>query len=203
MNNLIKKDMIAYFNKMAPDWSSVHSDRTKRIASEAVRRIGIRQDDRILDVGAGAGILIPFLQYNGIPDYLGIEISMGMIDSFKAQHPHMNILYCDFEEECDLLKSFDTIIVFDTLHLMTNLNMILKNAMHHLENGGRFIAFQSRTRASMLGWQKNQQSRSKRSLLPDDSAILELCAPLGFTITEISDNRYFYMELLAGKQPKS
>ncbi len=196
-NEIIKKHMIEYFDKAARQWNSIHSPRTKEIALKGIKRIEIKPGNKILDVGAGTGLLVPTIKSCEKIAYTGIEISSEMINHFKNNYPEEEILHQDFETECSLDKKFDIIILFDTLNLITNPTVLLRNSFNHLKEQGRFIAYQSRTRKEMLAWQEKQQYKGGKALLPDNKKIRELCDLSGFTVSEISDTEYFFMELLS------
>ena len=62
-------DKIEYFNKLGPNWDEEvgnDDDRKSRI-EKTFERISINEGDRVLDVGCGNGIVIPFIAKKQAP----------------------------------------------------------------------------------------------------------------------------------------
>ena len=60
--------------------------RLKRLVALA----GLERSDRVLDVGTGTGVLIPYMKRYGVRQILGCDLSSTMIEEAKRQHPDVS-----------------------------------------------------------------------------------------------------------------
>ena len=95
---------------------------------------------KILDVGCGWGITIPYLR--NADKYVGIDITTDFFDYVKLRYPESPIKLkygglpsnLDFDE-----NSFDLIICSMSLHTIKNLKLSIKNLINKLKNSGKLV----------------------------------------------------------------
>ena len=99
------KDDVIFFDRIAPKWDSMEvlslPDKVRHILGV----IGIAEGDRVLDLGTGTGLLIPYIcgMIGPQGSVTGVDFSQGMLDRAVAKcgglTPAPRFLKSDFEEE--------------------------------------------------------------------------------------------------------
>ena len=77
-------EKIKFFDKYARNWDNHHTHREYDVIKDIFsRRVRLPIESRVLDVGAGTGIIIPFLQEQNINNLVAIDISQRMANQVK------------------------------------------------------------------------------------------------------------------------
>ena len=108
------------FNNLAETWDehSILTDERLKTVTDVLNHSSILQNDRILDVGCGTGILIPHLLYRLGPngEIVGIDFAENMIKIAKSKFTDERVSFIagDILEKAFPHNSFDKIFVFST-----------------------------------------------------------------------------------------
>lgn len=105
-----------FFNKICYEWNKTF-DSKREEQDRLVEEIGLRGDERILDVGTGIGVMIPsYLKYLKGGSIRAIDYSENMIAVALERFPPesypsvyfetMNLYDMDFEDEYDLVVCY-------------------------------------------------------------------------------------------------
>lgn len=95
---------IEFFDRIAPDWDANEVRSTPERIRHILSRLPISRGMKILDLGTGTGVLVPYLSelVGESGKVVGIDLSEGMlnqaIEKF-GQMPNVEFLRLDFEEE--------------------------------------------------------------------------------------------------------
>lgn len=130
------------FDKAAKEWDK-NATRTRlaeNIAAAMIERVPFHDEMRIMDFGAGTGLLSSGLM-SRVGEIYAVDLSTGMLDeldkkeSLKGRvHPHCrNILHDPFQED------FDGIVSAMALHHVEDTAELAKVFFDHLKPGG-FVA---------------------------------------------------------------
>jgi SAM-dependent methyltransferase len=133
--------------------------------------LDLRPDDRVLDIGAGQGVLAPHVTAAGA-SYVGVEVSRRMVLLARRRHAdHGRFLVGDARCLAALdgvdVASFDAVSFLLSLQDMEPLREVLANAAWALKLGGRLAlllphpAFQV-PRQSGWGWDESRKLRYRR-----------------------------------------
>lgn len=105
----------------------------------------LRPKEKVLDIGAGTGVLAPHVVRAG-GDYVGLEVSSSLIKLARRYHGKENqvrLVHGDarhlqrhFEQE-----SFDAAVFLLSIQDMTPLDAVLNGASWALKPGGRVVVF--------------------------------------------------------------
>lgn len=140
---------IDFFDALAPDWDKNEVRSTPERINEILSVINIKRGDRVLDLGTGTGVLLPYLAERvGAEGHVtAIDISEGMLNIAKAKYgdlPQVDLLKLDFEEEA-VPGSYDVILLYSVYpHLHRPFETIEWLLKINTNPGGRiFIAFPS------------------------------------------------------------
>ena len=107
------KDVIAFFDRLAPDWDAdmIRSDELIRVILD---NAGVCSGKEILDVACGTGVLIPDYLARNVAGVTAIDISpkMAAIAAEKFPQPEVTVLCADVET-AQLEKRFDCVVVYN------------------------------------------------------------------------------------------
>ncbi|MDE5976697.1 MAG: class I SAM-dependent methyltransferase, partial [Muribaculaceae bacterium] len=95
---------IDFFDNLAPEWDANEVRSTPERINDILLKLSIRKGMKVLDLGTGTGVLVPYLSKlvgeNG--KVVGIDLSEGMLSRAKEKYGHLenvDFLKLDFEEE--------------------------------------------------------------------------------------------------------
>lgn len=179
-----------FFNKKAENWDDNVPKKSIEVAKDFVKRYKIGKNDYILDVGCGTGILYSILEKRNPAYYLGIDIASKMLDVFKEKFPEANVKRVDFETKIELDKTFDFVIVFDTIPHLQKIDMVFKNAYKQLKIGGVFLIVHSKTRQE-LKEHHDKIEHDQDNAIPTDEVLRLMSWTYGFEDMLVKDDDYF------------
>jgi len=112
----IQTDAVAaFFDSRAPQWDAKRSlDRA--CISRLLDIACIGWDSRLLDIGCGTGVLVPFALERGVSRYLGIDVSEGMISRARMRLTDARVRFmCGDAERLSIDPVFNRVMVFNAL----------------------------------------------------------------------------------------
>ena len=180
------------FNEMAKNWNENIPIINYEIAFSIIEKFKIGTECSVLDVACGTGILYSILKDRNLSQYVGVDISKKMIDVFFNSYPNVDVRLVDFESNVLLEKSFDFIIIFNSIPHFNDLDSVFRNAYNNLKSGGTFIISHSKTREALKEYhRKIGYVPDKKEPIPSDERLLDCCKRYGFSNLNILDNDYF------------
>lgn len=135
----------SYYDKLAPLYDQTYSDPISGAENQAVADV-LRENvgRRVLDVGCGTGILLDLVD---VEDYVGFDISQGMVARAKSKHPGRNFFVGDMHDLTFPDNSFDTIVcLFGTFSYSLAPDQLFGELLRVLEPGGKMIIMPSSLR---------------------------------------------------------
>ena len=139
------------------DSNSINWDYTKIMdickISYILDRFSIKENDKILDVGTGTGMLIPFVhQHNPKGNIKGVDKSLNMIEIAKEKFKNVqNIEFQLADVESDDIKgTFDKIILFSVFPLLKHkISTTKKLIENNLSDDGKLLIAHPESRKSL------------------------------------------------------
>ncbi len=126
-------------------WVGAHgSDHHRKLAIPAVLDLlNLQRDDRLLDVGAGQGVLAPYIAQTGAA-YTGIEISPRLLALAQQRHGAQGrFLQGDARDLAHIrplsAASYDAVVFLLSIQDMNPLEAVLESAAWALRLGGRLV----------------------------------------------------------------
>ncbi|MCL2888345.1 MAG: class I SAM-dependent methyltransferase [Elusimicrobia bacterium] len=174
-----KKQLISFFDDSAGAWDSKESPGAFGLLEQIVRKINIRPDDFVLDIGCGTGVLRPFLLSYNPQEILHIDISSKMLEELNKKFPDAQTLAADFETAVLPRNYFDKAVAYNVFPHFTDFESVFYNAHAALKPGGVFIVAHSLTREE-LNRAHGKRDATKKDLLPPGEKIYELYKTAGF-----------------------
>lgn len=188
-----------FFDSIANDWDNIIEVNEFKI-SKLLSKLDIKSDERILDVGTGTGVLIPFLKKLNSSGYIkGIDISSGMLE--VAKNKYKNITDLDFElldvENHKIKDKYDKIILYSMFpHLKDKTKTIKSLVENNLIKGGKLMIAHSNSIEFLNNMHKEKdESVSEDRLIPVHMQ-KNLFTEQGLNVIEaFEDNEMYYLLL--------
>lgn len=130
-----KKDIIAFFDKLAPAWHE-KQERNEAVISFILEKGGIAENTDVLDVASGTGILFGDYLERGVNSLTGIDISPEMVKKAKEHFPWAEVI-CGDAESYSFTQKFDAIMIYNAFPHFINPCMLFENLSGALRTGGR------------------------------------------------------------------
>lgn len=159
-----------FFDSIAKEWDNIIEVNEEKI-NTLLSKVDIKDNDNILDVGTGTGVLIPFLKNlnsNGI--IKGVDVSSGMLDI--ANQKFKDLENVSFEvldvENSSIEGKYDKIILYSMFpHLKNKTNTIKVLVKNNLNKDGKLIIAHSNSREFLNNMHKEKDKRvSEDRLIP-------------------------------------
>jgi ubiquinone/menaquinone biosynthesis C-methylase UbiE len=188
-----KKD---FFNEKAEIWDEITVHNLEKV-QYITKMLGIHGDDRILDVGTGTGIMIPFYEsylVNG--SVVAVDYSEKMIEVARSKYPekeHPKISYMvsdvyDLKYDAD----FDIVVCYSCFPHLVDQPLALKILSKALKKGGRLVIAHSDSAKTINGVHMNSGGEVGNDCLPSMELLKQMIKESGLEVTfERNDENYF------------
>ncbi|MPM98729.1 Ubiquinone biosynthesis O-methyltransferase [bioreactor metagenome] len=159
-----------FFDSIAKEWDNIIEVNEEKI-NTLLSKVDIKDNDNILDVGTGTGVLIPFLKNlnsNGI--IKGIDVSSGMLDIANQKFKELeNVSFEVLDvENSSIEEKYDKIVLYSMFpHLKNKTNTIKILVENNLNKDGKLIIAHSNSREFLNNMHKEKDKRvSEDRLIP-------------------------------------
>ena len=187
-------EKVKFFDKYARDWDNYHTHREYDVIKDVFsRRVRLPIESRVLDVGAGTGIIIPFLQEQNINSLVAIDISQSMAHQFKIKHPNVPIFRVDYCYHPFRDHTFDIIIIFNAFPHFKNPALVFANSFSLLKTNGNLIISHSMTREELNAHHGvGKAGIFSQDILISDQQFQQLYQDNGFSDIQVDNSNYFF-----------
>lgn len=147
------------------------SEHHRRLAIPAViELLDLRRGERVLDLGAGQGVLAPTVLAAGAT-YVGVDLSPRLLTIGRRRHPGARFLLGDVARLREIkglsAASFEAAVFLLSIQDMEPLKGVIGSASWSLSPGGRLVIFMTHPcfrvpRQSGWGWDAGRNLRYRR-----------------------------------------
>ena len=130
-----KKEIIAFFDNLAPCWDKTNV-RDEDVISEILQKGGIRKGAKVLDVACGTGVL--FSDYESLgAEFVAVDISENMVKKAKEKFPEAEVI-CGDATTYDFGNDFDAVMIYNAFPHFDEPQRLIENLAKSLKKSGRF-----------------------------------------------------------------
>jgi ubiquinone/menaquinone biosynthesis C-methylase UbiE len=189
----------AYFNEHADTWDERFcTPRLSSFLENLVPQFGLEAGQKVLDVGTGTGVLIPYLVKEVGPSgsVTAVDFSENMVKVCKTKHSHLknvtvelkNIEVDDFPPE-----SFDAVVCFGVFPHLENKQKVLQNLSQMLKPAGTLVIAHALSSEELKMHHNDASTAVMHDMLPEMPQMKRLLEQAGFTGISIRDEPGLYL----------
>lgn len=188
-----------FFNSRASGWDSTISHDLKKVRA-IVESMGLQRGTRVLDVGTGTGITIPFLEESvgadgGIVcvDYAENMIAIARRKHPKSEFPNVTFVVSDVNELM-MDSDFDAILCYSCFPHFIDQESTLQHLANGLRKGGRLMVAHSQSRSDINKVHMESGEVVEKDYLPTMEELRAMMERAGLTVRKtIDDKTMFYI----------
>ena len=185
-----KQDVIAFFDRLAPQWDADmirHDDIIATILDNA----GVKSGVDVLDVACGTGVLFPDYLSRDVGSLTAVDISPEMVRIARSKYPEDKVTVCCGDvEELDFDKQFDCIVVYNAFPHFPEPAQLIESLAGLLKPGGILTVAHGMSRAAIDRHHEGSASRVSVGLMHEDVLAAIFRRHLQLT-TKISTDRMY------------
>ena len=131
--------MITFFDDHAANWNDHISSRDRKIATEIISSLPLKEGMKVLDLACGTGIISSLLYQKTKTDVFAIDFSSKMIEQAKKEikNPKIHFETLDFFDLTE--KNFDCVVLFNAYPHFLDRDKLKRKAVDVLKSKGLFI----------------------------------------------------------------
>lgn len=185
-----KRDVVAFFDRMAPQWDAdmIRSDEIIKIILD---NAGVAEGSDVLDVACGTGVLIPDYLARNVKHVVGIDISPEMVKIATKKFPQENVeIVCGDVETAELGRDFDRIVVYNAFPHFPEPEKLLRVLSSKLRPGGTLTVAHGMSREQIDQHHSGSAHSVSMGLMHEDE-LAEMFSKFLTVTVKISDDRMY------------
>lgn len=186
-----KKDVIAFFDALAPQWDA-EMICDEQIVAKILDGANMQAGQRVLDVACGTGIMIPHYLARGAARVIAIDISpeMAKIAGEKFAGDKRVEVLCGDVEETAFDRPFDTIVIYNAFPHFPEPEKLIARLASLLAPGGTLTVAHGMSRAKIDAHHSGAAHKVSMGLMHEDDLENIFQKHLDVTV-KISDDRMY------------
>ncbi len=182
-----------FFNESAETWDkNVYHDPVK--LEKIINALELRQGYKVLDVGSGTGVMIPYL-YNKIKNsgiIVALDISEKMISIAEQKHPpstfpNIKFIVQDINE-FQLKNEYEVILCYSCFPHFSDQSNSIKKLVEGLKSEGKLMIAHSQSRKAINNIHKKSKTIVSKDRLPTIKQISKMLINSSLEIVKSIDN---------------
>lgn len=190
---------VDFFNQICRHWDEISKPDSHKIHF-LLQKLSWNVSKRVLDVGTGTGILLPFIRHYSPKSLIqAIDIADGMIDIAKTKYAkwkNINWIVSDIEKQIYRGK-FDQIILYSVFpHLTRKTETISYLVNHCLTDEGELLIAHAQSREFLNHLHKHKDERVSNDSLIEIENQCSIFEQQGLGIIDADESdEYYYIAL--------
>lgn len=185
----------AFFDSRAAGWENQnYPDETKERVAALVATLKLEKGARVLDVGCGTGILIPYLReavgFDG--QIIALDPSEPMLNGAAAKDGGRATLLRAAAESIPLISAYvDVLVCFAAFPHFSDKVAAAAEFFRVLRPGGRMVVAHLKNRGELIAHHRTHRAVAG-DVLPQDHAMHRLFLGVGFVRTQLEERAGWY-----------
>ncbi len=204
--NQFDKERAGFFDNLAERWDQTGPVPSEEAIGKFLAKIRIGAGERVVDVGTGTGLLIPYIMECGPGEIVAVDLSEKMLERLAAKYQSsygeklkiscQDVHCLTFEDETKDVAICNSVFphFHDKPKALSEVYRVLKTggrmAVHHFAGREKINSFHSASADPLI----------RGDFLEDGAALAVMVKEAGFTVVEMIDTEQEYF-LLAIKNP--
>lgn len=189
-----------FFDNIAKEWDNIIEVNEEKI-NTLLSKLDIKENERVLDVGTGTGVLIPFIKKLNKNGYIrGVDLSNGMIEVARKKYKHIpNLDFEIIDVENEVIKEkYNKIILYSMFPHLENKTKTIKTLVkNNLSENGKLMIAHSNSREFLNNMHKEKdEAVSEARLIPIDNQV-KLFEDIELNVVEAFENDQMYYLVLS------
>ena len=186
-----KKDIIAFFDRCAPNWDA-EMIKNDGIIGKILDNAEVGEGMDVLDVACGTGVMFDYYLQRNVASVIGIDISpeMAKIAAEKYAGEEKVRVICGDVEETVFDRKFDRIVVYNAFPHFPDPKRLIKTLAGLLKEDGRLTVAHGMSREAIDNHHSDSASKVSNGLMTADS--LKKIFDTNFEVEVMISNRRMY-----------
>lgn len=185
-----KKDIIEFFDRLAPQWDA-DMIKNDRIIDTILTNAHIDPGQQILDVACGTGVMIPYYLSRSVAGVTAVDISPEMTKIAREKFSQANVqILCGDIEEIKLDRKFDRIVIYNAFPHFPEPERLIKHLAGLLNPGGSVTVAHGMSRAHIDAHHSGTASKVSMGLMHEDDLAALMGKYLTATVKLSTDEMY-------------
>lgn len=211
----MKKDAAAepnrkeFFNQNASSWDERFIDaELADFLKTLVPKFSLAGGQKVLDLGTGTGVLIPYLvrEVGSSGLIVAVDFAEKMVEICKNKYSSLSNVKIELQnvEELDFPNDyFDAVTCFGLFPHIENKQKALSQIGRVLKPGGKLIIAHAISSHELKIHHHNVSSIVANDVMPSEKEMKQLLKNAGFENTNIKDQRGYYLCIAINKRRRS
>lgn len=185
-----------FFNEKASDWDETPRSNAAHQLEAMIARLDLREGTRVLDVGTGTGVFVPYVKRKigptGHVACVDFALEMLMIAKSKDAHGCMMPVCAEIETVGFKPETFDAIVCYSTFPHFHDKPLALRNMHDLLKNGGRVFICHTASREHINNIHLHIPDFQDH-LIPEYDAMVAMMKDAGFKRVSVEERDDSYL----------
>lgn len=183
-----KKDVIAFFDRLAPQWDA-DMIKDDAIIAAILEGAELKPGADVLDVACGTGVMFPYYLQRQAGSVTAIDISPEMARIAAEKFPQVRVL-CGDVEDTDFGRQFDCIVVYNAFPHFPDPEKLIARLASLLKPGGTLTVAHGMSRAAIDSRHSGAASRVSVGLMHENTLAALFQKHLQLTVKISNEKMY-------------
>ena len=184
------KEVVAFFDRLAPDWDT-ELIRDDAVIETILNNAAVAAGKDVLDVACGTGVLIPDYLARSVASVTAIDISPKMAELARKKFPQENVrILCGDVEETDFGARFDCVMVYNAFPHFPDPERLIRRLASLLKPGGTLSVAHGMSREKIDAHHRGAAGRVSNGLMSAE-ALAEIFSEVLNVSAVVSDERMY------------